>query len=283
MAAKKAPAGPPSRGPTLTATEAVRYLADQVTVARGLIAQGTFSEQAHDAWETEARHWLESAFGEDSQKVYEVINAGPRVVIDRDAGEVWLSTYRLGILQAQLGKLETMVRILQAEAVRERALTPAREPEKRDAVSSKKVFIVHGHDDPAKETVARFIAKLKLEDVILHEKANAGRTIIEKFEAHADVAFAVVLLTPDDRGGTAKTPYDDQRSRARQNVILELGYFLGRLGRHKVCALYKDGVELPSDMAGVLYVSLDAGGLWKAKLAKEIREVIPTVDLTDAI
>src|ERR1035438_6975181 len=68
---------------------------------------------------------------------------------------------------------------------------------------TKKVFVVHGHDDEAKEKVARFLERLKLEPIILHEQPNEGRTVIEKFEVFADVGFAVVLLTPDDVGALA--------------------------------------------------------------------------------
>jgi predicted nucleotide-binding protein len=131
------------------------------------------------------------------------------------------------------------------------------------------VFVVHGHDDGAKSEVARFIEKLGLKAVVLHEEANKGRTIIEKFEDHANVGFAVVLMTPDDRG-CKNEPESDLKPRARQNVILELGFFLGRLGRQRVCALYKGDVEMPSDYSGVLYVPLDATGARKASLAKEI-------------
>ena len=105
-------------------------------------------------------------------------------------------------------------------------------------LNSRKVFIVHGHDNEAKERVARFLEKLGLEPIILHEKASSGRTIIEKFETYSgDIAFAVVLLTPDDVGCAALSR-ENQKPRARQNVILELGYFLGRLGRVRICALY---------------------------------------------
>lgn len=143
---------------------------------------------------------------------------------------------------------------------------------------TKKVFIVHGHDNEVKETVARFVEKLKLSPIVLHEKPNAGRTIIEKFEVFADVGFAVVLLTPDDLGGAASSP-KDLRPRARQNVILELGYFMGKLSRFRVCALYKPGVEIPSDYQGVLYVEYDAGGAWKQKLAQELVEANFSIDL----
>jgi predicted nucleotide-binding protein len=138
-----------------------------------------------------------------------------------------------------------------------------------------KVFIVHGHTDAARETVARFIQNMGFEPIILHEQHNGGRTVIEKIEHHGDVGFAVVLLTPDDVGG--KGP-DDLAPRARQNVILELGYFIGRLGRDRVCALKSGELEVPSDFAGVVYQSLDSGGGWKLPLARELKAAGYSID-----
>ena len=92
---------------------------------------------------------------------------------------------------------------------------------------------------------------------------------IEKFEDHSDVSFAVILLTPDDIGAL-KDEQEKSQPRARQNVILELGYFIGKLGRENVCVLYKEGVEVPSDVHGVGYVLYDEGGAWRPNLANEL-------------
>jgi len=146
------------------------------------------------------------------------------------------------------------------------------------AANVKKVFLVHGHDVSARESVARFIEKLQLTTVILHEQTNEGRTIIEKFEVHADVGYAVVLLTPDDVGASASSP-DKLLGRARQNVILELGYFTGKLGRRRVCGLFKPGVEVPSDFHGVLFIELDNQGGWRTKLAQELVSAGMKIDL----
>ena len=147
-----------------------------------------------------------------------------------------------------------------------------------DAVpDSTNIFVVHGHDEAAKISVARLLEKFELHPIILHEQANEGRTIIEKFEDHSDVAFAVVLLTPDDICVDAQG--NENEKRARQNVILEFGYFLGKLGRGKVCALYKDGTTLPSDYDGVLYVAMDDAGAWQFQLAKEMKAAGMDVDL----
>jgi predicted nucleotide-binding protein len=134
----------------------------------------------------------------------------------------------------------------------------------------RKVFLVHGHDESALQTVARFLEKIGLEAIILREQPDAGRTIIEKFEGCAsEVGFAVVLLTPDDLGGVDMEPATIFR--ARQNVIFELGYFAGKLGRGRVCLMRAGPIEIPSDLHGVIYTELDAAEGWKLKLIKELK------------
>ncbi|KAA3616728.1 MAG: hypothetical protein DWQ05_10700 [Calditrichaeota bacterium] len=148
--------------------------------------------------------------------------------------------------------------------------------------NNNKVFIVHGHDDESKEKLARFLGALNLDPIILHEQANEGKTIIEKFETYTEVAFAVVLLTPDDIGGKVKKP-DKVLPRARQNVIFELGFFIGKIGRNRVCALHKGNVELPSDYHGILYLPMDESGGWKLLLARELKQIGLNIDLNAAI
>lgn len=145
-------------------------------------------------------------------------------------------------------------------------------------MSNKKVFIVHGHDENTLNKVARLIEKLGLEAIILHEQANRGKTIVEKIEANSDVGFAVVLLTPDDIGKAHSA--DEFLPRARQNVILELGYFMGKIGRERVCALKTDDLEIPSDYIGVVWTNLDSAGAWKFLLAKELKEVGYDIDIS---
>lgn len=137
---------------------------------------------------------------------------------------------------------------------------------------SNKVFLVHGHDNEMKQDVARFLEKAKLNAIILHEQPNEGMTIIEKFEKHTDVAFAIVLYSPCDLGRSKKAKPEDEKPRARQNVVFEHGYLNGRLGRDKVCALLKDDVEKPSDIDGVLYIPMDDRGAWKSEVAREMKK-----------
>jgi predicted nucleotide-binding protein len=144
--------------------------------------------------------------------------------------------------------------------------------------NTKKVFIVHGHDDVLKNALARFLQRIGLTPVILHEQPNRGRTIIEKFIDHSDVGFAVVLLTPDDKGGIATANSKELEFRARQNVVMELGFFLGILGRERVAAIYDERVEMPSDYKGVLFLPYDKAGMWQHSLIKEIKAAGIPVD-----
>ena len=143
---------------------------------------------------------------------------------------------------------------------------------------SNRVFLVHGHDSELKETTARFLEKLGLKPIILHEQSNKGLTIIEKFEEYSDVAFSVVLLTPDDYGSKIDQGEKLQK-RARQNVIFELGYFIGMLGRKNVVGLIKDNIEIPSDYTGVMYIAVDNNDGWKMLLSKEIKAAGLNIDL----
>ncbi|GAA3388117.1 nucleotide-binding protein [Cryptosporangium minutisporangium] len=159
--------------------------------------------------------------------------------------------------------------------------TPKTVSKRRDVPSTAQdVFIVHGHDNATLQTVARFIRQVtQREPVILREMPNSGRTIIEKFEDHAEsIGFAIVLLTGDDEGGVRGSA--DLRLRARQNVILELGFFISALGRERVAAIHEADVELPSDVSGMLYTSL--GSDWRFELGREMRTAGIDVDLNAA-
>ncbi len=146
-------------------------------------------------------------------------------------------------------------------------------------VNSNKVFIVHGHDGELKTEVARMLEKLKLEPIILHEQHNEGQTVIEKFENNSDVGYAIILYSPDDVGNSV-IAYEKSKivnQRARQNVVFEHGYFVGKLGRKNVAMIVKGDIEVPSDMSGVVYIKGD----WKMEIAKELKNAGFEVDLND--
>jgi len=142
--------------------------------------------------------------------------------------------------------------------------------------TNKNIFIVHGHDAALKESVARFITKLNLNPIILSEQANKGSTLFEKFIKNSDVSYAIVLLTPDDKG--AKKDAIEFKFRARQNVIFELGYFIGKLGKERVCALYNENVECPSDFHAVVYIPIDQNNGWQLAVARELKSVGLEID-----
>jgi predicted nucleotide-binding protein len=177
----------------------------------------------------------------------------------------------------QLTRLESVVGRLELIPELPTVSAPVNAAKQSSPRHSRDIFIVHGHDSATRETVCRFLEKLDLRPIVLHEQASRGMTVIEKIEAHSDVEFAVVIMTGDDVGAANIALNEQVKPRARQNVVLELGYFLAKVGRNKVCALYEDGVELPSDFAGVVYVSLS--GKWQFELAKEIRAAGIDVDL----
>jgi predicted nucleotide-binding protein len=151
-----------------------------------------------------------------------------------------------------------------------------------EALDKQKVFIVHGHDNLAKLEASSFIKDLGFEPIILHEQASGGATIIEKIENYSNVGFGVVLYTPCDIGATNEENYK-LSSRARQNVVFEHGYLIGKLKRGNVCALVKGDVETPNDISGVVYVNHDDHGAWKLALAKELRKAGYEVDMNNVI
>ena len=156
---------------------------------------------------------------------------------------------------------------------------PSSSPELVPIISHEKVFIVHGHDHAARDTVSEFVDNWNLIPIILDAQPNKGRTIIEKFEQCAnEVSFAIVLFTPDDVGASEKNR-GDLKPRARQNVIFELGYFIKALGRQRVCILYEGGVELPSDIQGIVYIPMDDAGRWRQKVIREMMAADLLVDM----
>jgi predicted nucleotide-binding protein len=121
----------------------------------------------------------------------------------------------------------------------------------------KRVFIVYGHDIGARDNLELLIRRMGLEPIVLQNLPATGDTIIEKLERYLgeneNVGFACVLLTPDDEGHKVGK-VEEKKYRARQNVVLELGMVLARLGRRRVAILFKESVEHPSDIAGLIYI-----------------------------
>lgn len=161
-------------------------------------------------------------------------------------------THRLDSIVERLELIPLSSQIAPTEPVRLSSILP----------KTKKVFVVHGHDEIAKTSLEVFLHEIGLEPIVLHRQADVGLTVIEKFEKHSDVGYAFILLTPDEVAYLAsdETKADAERKkelRARPNVIFEFGYFIGKLGRSKVCCLYTGAVSLPSDVNGMIYKRYD--------------------------
>lgn len=180
----------------------------------------------------------------------------------------------IDIIDATIGVLKSDDQYI--ENLEKTILESKKSKSDKDVTFSNRVFVVHGRDNEKKEACARTIERMGLEAVILHEQANKGKTIIEKFEEYSDVGFAVVLMTPDDMGGLKG---EEPQNRARQNVVFELGYFIGKLGRDRVMALVDGNIELPTDVSGVVYTGFDPQGFWKFALAKELNNAGYNVDM----
>jgi predicted nucleotide-binding protein len=201
------------------------------------------------------------------QGVGAVAKAIAEAVLIKEKGESQSVADRLESVVERLERLERAI-----PTARERPILEERREEPDD------VFVVHGRDEAAREAVCRFLEKIGARPVVLSEQANRGRTVIEKFEDHSAVKFSVVLLTPDDVGGLRDSP-DETSARARQNVILELGYFLGKLGRNRFCILNKGNVEIPSDILGVVWIEMDPAHGWRIALARELNQAGVRINL----
>lgn len=280
MARRSPPTKPPAPKKSLTVDE---MRAGITRIAKRLEELDAFNVDAMrdkhppelTALSTAITRALEKTFGEatsDFQRFSEAGTLSWRPMVFTLGEPIPLSEYQDGVrrnIDSSRALLKEAIRTLEediAEAGDQGEAAPPTLPAPKQA-HSRRVFVVHGHDEGARETVARFLEKIDLTPVILHEQPNKGRTIITKFrEEAADIGFAIVLMTPDDFGGRAGS---ESKARARQNVVFELGFFIGSLGPERVAALVKGEIERPSDFDGVVYISLEQGN-WKVDLGKEL-------------
>ena len=233
-------------------------------------------------WQRDTRVAISNAFGDESYNVLDFTNIRFSPIVRPIDDSEYRATY-LRDLQSAASLLESMIKEIEEYWEDESQTAPPIHSETREneQINTNEVFIIHGRDNEAKQTVARFLEKIDLKPVILHEQPDKGRTIIEKFEKHAQVRFAITLLTPDDVGAL-EGERSNLKPRARQNVIFEFGYFIGKLGRKRVCALVQGDVEKPSDYDGVLYIPLDDSGGWKMEIIKEFKTAGFDVDANRA-
>jgi len=280
---RKESAIPTPEPPSVSPEKGIELIKKQIQRGEELLSNRPLNKDDCRSWENITQACLEKAFGLYSPNVNKVLDIGKYGPIALGANETYWEERRATNLKSKITMLHSQVELLEMEieltSQDKKNITTVPLPE-----ISNKIFLVHGQNEGIKEATARFLEKLGLNPIILHEQPNKGRTVIEKFTDYSDVGFAVVLLTADDIGGLANIEKEeDLLPRARQNVILELGYFLGKIGRQRVCALYQEGVEIPSDYSGVLFIKLDDGGAWRMQLAKEIEAAGIDVDMNKAI
>lgn len=295
VARRRAPTPDPPEEPSLKVTKArandlinraMGEGRDLLDAASSITREEELNEwlEARERWEARTKAALDSVFRgpwptdfvRKASHIYRVVSQDPGETLEygqdatRDAvNELQSLDERLEFLDEPVGQPNPYA-------------APGQVPdEPRRARGGSEVFVVHGHDLALRDRVARLIQRLGLTPVILEEQSSGGLTIIEKFERHAGVVgFAVVLLTPDDVGAAAGQPVPDKANRARQNVVLELGYFMGKLGRSHVAALCTEAVERPSDIDGLVYIDPDRED-WQFRLAKEIKDAGLPVNLND--
>ena len=245
-------------------------------------------------WHRNTEVVIANTFGKEGRHVEEFTNIsytpyvpgigiirGGKIVPSRSDSD-YHKSYLNGLESAAI-VLESMIEEIEEYWEDEDQAQISSSPTSDERIDTTKVFVVHGRDEGTKHAVARFLEQSGLKPVILSEQPDEGLTVIEKFEKHAKkVGFAVVLLTPDDVGAL-KCEESNLKPRARQNVILELGYFISCLGRDKVCALIKGDVETPSDYHGVIYIPMDDHGGWQKQLVRNMKAVGFDVDANFAL
>lgn len=249
----------PVQPPQLSPDKGIVLIKRQIEAGEKIIAGTKIDEAEYRGWENATRNYLHKAFGFSHPNADRFKEIGRIWTAPFDASPAyWDSVFReflrdqLVCLRSYIGELETELEFFQPTSESNQSEAIAKNP------ISRKVFIVHGHDQALKTDVERFIHQIGLEPVVLHRQPDKGQTIIEKFEENSNVGYAFILLTPDEFAYTADQEKlaDGSRTkekRARPNVIFEFGFFVGKLGRQRVCCIYKEGVVLPSDLTGLIY------------------------------
>lgn len=254
-----------------------------ISEADELIKAGvTSSDINFVTWKDRAEVLIQGIYGENAcqYKKFEQISFQKLELLEINGyipAKDHIEDCRRGLWIAK-GQLENILEDIRSDAEYADDFSPAAEVHSRGQNSFERVFIVHGHDGELKESVARIVEKQGLSPVILSEQANNGKTIIEKFEKNSDVGGAICLFTADDLG-RAKT-MEKEQSRARQNVVFEAGYFMGKLGRNRIVIVAEHGVELPSDMQGIVYTDKAD---WRVDVLKELKEMGYKIDLNKLV
>lgn len=239
--------------------ETLQYIIDEIDVL--INNKVTSSDPKFAAWKVKIERYLINKYGENSYEIKEFNKLHFCLVA------MTFETSHNDYVEACRADLLTAKEIL---SIYLNDTETHYETESSNTMSDfGKVFIVHGHDEALKQKVARIIERQGIEVIILNEKPNKGKTIIEKIESYSDVNAAICLFTPDDI-------CSDGTKRPRQNVVFEAGYFMGKIGREKVICIANDEFEILSDLQGVIYVNTNN---WEIDILKELRAIGYNVDL----
>ena len=235
------------------------------------------------AWQVKAENILTKCYGMESRELYRFRNIifYPRYAYATQSDEVNLCAEGLKEAKAYFEVYLEEIEDNCAENVSSDVSGISDEAKfvekKVNSTRKKKVFIVHGHNDALKQEVARIIEKQGIEAVILSEQVNQGKTIIEKIEENADVGAAICLFTGDDCGKVKDA--NSENLRARQNVVFEAGYFMGKLGRKNIILIASPDIEIPSDLQGVVYTNEKS---WQIDVLKELKAIGYAIDFNKA-
>ena len=272
---------PPSIALSISPQRALARLKGLEEQAKQMIAGARDAPQLA-TWRQDVQGILNRFYGGGSLEIeqFNQIRFAPFMFTSGTPNSVFDEARRDGLQHAEAficSRIRDLEEVIADSSVQDQDASVYPHSERKDL---RKVFVVHGHDHGGKEAVARYLGKLGLEPIVLHEQPDEGRTIIEKFEHYSDVACAVVILSPDDVVAAVNNPAS-QEKRARQNVIFEMGFFIGRLGRNLTFALLQDGVSKPSDIDGVLYIPMSTD-MWRLTLARELKSAGLDVDANKA-
>ena len=234
--------------PSLPPTKAIELLKKQIELIDKLL-QLHHDDPEFTKWDNFTEQIIIKTFGKPHENLTDYTSS-------RYAGEIWANMPDEAFQENFVKSLNIRKKLLESFIEQLEAFGGIQKEQEliiSKSISSRKIFIVHGHNEQAKTELALILTRLGFEPIILHEQPSQGMTVIEKFEKHSDVGFAFILLTPDDKG-SQKGQEDKLLPRARQNVVFEFGSFVGKLGRERVCCLYTGDVELPSDLQGLVYL-----------------------------
>ena len=253
--------------------EQLKALYDEIDV---LISHDVSSSDVEFVkWQKKVERFLKTHYGgSDEYKDFANTSFGLRVWTFDTPHEEWVKACADGLRQTK-AIFEVYLEEMQSGDAEQ---APDTDLDKKTASHNNRVFVVHGHDGELRQSMARTLERQGIEPIILAEQANLGATIIEKFEKNSDVKAAICLFTADDLGKANKEV--DLKHRARQNVVFEAGYFIGKLGRENVVLLANRNIEMPSDLSGVVYTD---NSMWQIQVLKELREMGFSVDLNKAL